>query len=588
MNLDREKSSTVRHEVDFCVVGGGMAGLCAAVAAARHGARVVLMHDRPVLGGNASSEVRVHICGADRYNALPNLRETGLLEEIRLDNLRRNPQRSFSVWDTILYEKARFEPNLTLLLNTCCLEAGTEGGRITSVVGRQLTTELFHEVRAEVFADCSGDAVLAPLSGADYRVGREGRDEYGESVAPEKSDRRTMGMTCLFQAREYDSPQPFEPPKWAYRYDSCAALPYGKKGHRWLEMGYWWVELGGEDDSIRDTEAVRDELLKIVYGVWDHLKNHCDGRADNWALDWIQFLPGKRESRRYLGEHILTQGDLEREGRFHDLVAYGGWAMDDHDPAGFHAVNSGRPATYFYPTPSPYGIPYRALYSRNIENLMFAGRCASCTHAAMSSARVMGTGCSMGLAVGVAAALAKKYGTTPRGLSSRIEELRQVLLRDDCWLPWAVRELPPLTARAELTASRGNPEPVRDGTDRPFENDLHCWTARRGDRLEYRFDAVRSVREAALVLDSALDKNLQMSFHQARRENELRRVPAVMPKAFRLEGLRGGNWSALRVVEDNYQRAVRLPVEKELEGVRFVLDETWGAEESRVYGFYLY
>ncbi|MCX5758632.1 MAG: FAD-dependent oxidoreductase [Candidatus Hydrogenedentes bacterium] len=407
------------HEVDFCVVGGGMAGMCAALAAARHGAKVVLVQDRPVLGGNASSECRMHICGADRHK-LPHLRETGILEELRLENANRNPNSNHSVWDLILYEKVRFAPNITLLLNCSCLDAVMDGSRIECVRGWQLTTQTYHTIRAKIFADCSGDAVLAPLTGAEFRVGHEARAEYGESIAPETADRRTMGMTCLFQAREHGTPQPYEPPEWIYRFDRDEDLPYGAKGHKWFQMGYWWVELGGEDDSIANTESLRDELLKTALGVWDHIKNRGDHGAENWALEWIQFLPGKRESRRYVGGHVLTQSDIEAEGRFDDVVAYGGWTMDDHHPAGFRAVKIGAPATIFHPAPSPYGIPYRCLYSRNVTNLMFAGRCVSVSHVALSSTRVMGTGCSMGQAVGTAAALALAKGLLPAGLKAHI------------------------------------------------------------------------------------------------------------------------------------------------------------------------
>jgi len=253
-----KKFKEVNHKAAFCVVGGGMAGLCAALAAARRGVSVVLMHDRPVLGGNASSECRVHICGADRFNAIKNMRETGILEEIRLENVYRNPNRNFSIWDTILYEKVMAEPNITLLLNCSCLQAGMSGSTIQSVTGWQLTTQTYHKVEARIFVDCSGDGILAPLTGADCRMGREARREFDESIAPEKADKRTMGMTCLFQSREYAAPQPFEPPSWARRFDACDELPYAAGGHRWWQMGYWWVELGGEQHSIHDAERLRD------------------------------------------------------------------------------------------------------------------------------------------------------------------------------------------------------------------------------------------------------------------------------------------------------------------------------------------
>jgi FAD-dependent oxidoreductase family protein len=578
---------TILHEADFCVVGGGMAGLCAAVAAARHGAKTVLMQDRPVLGGNASSEIRMHVCGADRHGGIAHLRETGLLEEMRLDNARRNPQRSYSIWDTILYEKAQYQDNLTLLLNCSCLDASVARGRIRSVTGWQLTTQKRHEIRAALFADCSGDAVLAPLTGAEFRVGREARREYGESIAPVRADKRTMGMTCLFHARRHAKAQPFEPPAWAHRYDKCTDLPYGKGGHSWLEMGYWWLELGGEYDSIGDTERLRDELLRIVYGVWDHIKNHCPDRdkAKNWALEWVQFLPGKRESRRYVGDHVMNQNDVEAEGRFDDIVAYGGWSMDDHHPAGFRANTLSKPATIFHPAPAPYGIPYRCLYSRNVRNLFFAGRCHSATHAAMSSTRVMGTCAVMGQAIGTAAAMAARRGVDPRGLTSHIGELQQTLLRDDCYLPWVLQEMPKVTKSATLTASRGDPEPLRDGIARQVGEETHCWTHRRGDWVTIELDRARKIRAATLVCDSAMERNLQLTYHGAHKAVD--EVPKTLQKSFRLEARIAGRWRTLHKVTDNHQRWVQLKIGRKVQAVRWTAGETWGAPRSRLYAFYV-
>ncbi len=564
-----------------------MAGLTAALSAARHGARVLLMHDRPVLGGNASSECRVHICGADRHNQVKNMRETGILEELRLENLYRNPNKNFSIWDTILYEKAMAEPNLTLLMNCTCLQANLDGNQIASITGWQLTTQTYHQVEATIFADCSGDAILAPLTGAEFRMGREGRQEYGESIAPEIADERTMGMTCLFQSREYSTPQPFETPAWANRYESCDEIPYKAPGHRWWQMGYWWVELGGEDNSIHDTERLRDELLRITFGIWDHIKNRCPNKssAENWALDWIQFLPAKRESRRYLGAHVVTQNDVSAGGHFPDLVAYGGWTMDDHHPAGFEAVRIGAPATIFHRSPSPYGIPYRSLYSRNIANLMFAGRDASFTHAAMSSARVMGTGCSMGQAVGTAAALCIDKRILPAGLAEDVKELQQTLLADDAYLPWVAQEFSALTRQSLLTASQGDPKPVHDGTNRPVGPDLHAWAAKPGDWIAYEFPRVDWVDSVTLVLDSSLEKNIAMSYHQ--KDDQLTAPPGSLPKHFLLEGFVDGSWQPLVEIKNNYQRMVHLNIGKELQGLRYTLLGTWGDSPSKMFAFYL-
>jgi len=610
---------TQEHEVDVCVIGGGMTGICAALAAARHGVSVALMHERPVLGGNASSEVRMHIAGADRHGTLPNLRETGILEELRLENVRWNPNQNYSVWDTILWDKVRFQPGLTLFLNCTCLDVTMDGTHVLTVSGWQMTTETYHRVKAKVFIDCSGDGILAPLTGAECRMGREGHQEFGETIGPEEPDTHTMGMTCLIQARPYDTPQVFEPPAWAYDFPRDEDLPYGAEGHSWNQLGYWWVELGGEDHGIYDTEDLRDELLRIAFGVWDHIKNHGNHEADNWALEWVEFLPGKRESRRYVGDHILTQRDIEAEGRFPDIVAYGGWFMDDHHPAGFRVVKLGQPSTIFHTAPSPYGIPYRCLYSRNVQNLMFAGRCGSFTHAALSSTRVIGTCCTMGQAAGTAAALGVRHGLGPREVGQqRMFELQQSLLRDDCYLPWVPQEFGPLTRDGRLVASSGDPEPLRDGVNRPVGGDGgasrrqvgewmaysgdpegqraganrpvgpndHCWVCKPGGWAAYLWDRPTRVATVSLVLDSALESFVTLDLWWPV-PGHITTVPPAMPRDLHVDGLIRGTWTTLQELRGNYQRLVRIPVDRELEGIRFVLDSTWGAESTKVFAFYV-
>lgn len=575
-----------QHNIDFCVIGGGMAGICAAISAARNGIKVALMHDRPVLGGNSSSECRVHICGADRHNRIKNMRETGVLEELQLENLYRNHNKSYSIWDLILYEKIMAEPNITLLLNCSCINAEVKNNHILSVSGWQTTTQTIHQVKAKIFADCSGDGILAPLTGAQFRMGREARNEFNESHAPETADNKTMGMSCLFMAKKYRTPQKFEPPPYAYIFNKCEEIPYGRNAHQWIEMGYWWVELGEEHHSIYDTEKLRDELLKIVLGIWDHIKNRCPDRkkAENWALDWLQFLPGKRESRRYIGEYVLTQNDIESEGRFEDIVAYGGWTMDDHNPAGFYSVSINAPCNIFYPAPSPYGISYRCLYSKNIKNLMFAGRNASCTHIAMSSTRVIGTCSSMGQAAGTAAAIAVKNSILPCDVKKHIDNLQQTLLYDDAYIPWVKQKFSRNCIEAKLTSSSGNPEPVRDGINRPVGNDPHCWQCSENDWIEYQLNKVNPVNRITLILDSGLDKLIAMSHLQ--KDNQLTDMPETMPRNFRIEGKIKNKWHILSRVENNHQRLFRCEINKELSGIRFILEKTYGSKKSRVYAFY--
>ncbi len=566
------------HHVDFCVVGGGLAGMCAAIAAARHGAKVLLMQDRPVLGGNASSEVRMWICGAHGSNN----RETGIVEEIELENRYRNPNQVLSIWDSIMYEKVRFEDNITLLLNCSCNELQMDGNRIRVIKGWQLTTQTWHVVEADLFADCSGDSILAPLSGAEFRVGREAASEFGESIQPEEADQFTMGMSCLIQARETDRPQKFIAPKWAYRYESDADLPY--RDHSVPNANFWWIELGGEQDSIYDTEEIRDELLKVAFGVWDHIKNRGDHGAENWELDWVGFLPGKRESRRYVGDHTLTQNDVRAEGRFPDLVAYGGWSMDDHHPGGMHWP--GKP-TIFHPAPSPFGIPYRCLYSRNIDNLYFAGRNISTTHAALSSTRVMATCAILGQAVGTAAAMAAAEDLTPRQIyEKRIPQLQQALLEDDAYLPWQVRQVPALSESAQLTAAVNDPEPLRNGVDRPVGDDDNGWYGRLGSWVEYRFEAPRDISRVRLIFDSDLNrtgKNIRSNYPL---KAEPLSVPATMTRAFRLEALdAAGEWYVLAREDNNYQRFVTIEVDAKTTAIRFIPEATWGAPEAHLFAY---
>ncbi len=578
---------TIIHKADFCVVGGGLAGMAAAVAAARHGAKTVLIQDRPVLGGNASSECRMWISGARK-----DVHETGYVEELKLENNYRNPQLNWSIWDSITYESVRFQPNLELILNCSVNDLTMDGMRITSVKGWQLTTQTWHIVEADLFADCSGDSILAPLSGADFRIGREARNEFGEDFGPDEEDLKTMGMSCLIQARETDSPKKFIPPSWANKYLTDADMPNRGHGYRGLN-NFWWIELGGEDDSIRDTETIRDRLLAVAFGVWDHIKNYGDHKADNWILDWVGFLPGKRESRRYLGDHILTQKDIQSEGRFDDMVAYGGWPMDDHDPAGMNGT--GRPNTN-YPAPSPYGIPYRSLYSRNVENLFFAGRNISVTHAALSSTRVMATCATVGQAVGVAAAIAVANGLTPRGVyKSHIQELQNTLMDDDCYLPWHVRPIAELSKNAILRASEGDPEPLRNGIDRPLDGQENVWSCQPDGWAEYDFGRTVPLKRARLIFDSDLNRKGQGDCAHFEERNLLsnyplnqpdRPVPATLVKSFHLDVKdANGAWKTFWETTTNHQRLVFINLNCDGCAVRIVPTETWGAPSCRLFAF---
>lgn len=564
------------HNADLCVVGGGLAGMCAAIAAARKGVKVVLVHDRPVLGGNASSEIRMHICGAHGANN----KETGIVEEIELENRYRNTYTSYSIWDSVLYEKARFQENLTLLLNCTCTDAKTGEEILQSIRAWQMTTETWHTVNATLFADCSGDGILAPLSGAEFRIGREAKTEFDEDIAPDTADNRTMGMSCLIQARETESPKKFIPPAWAHKY--LDDKDFNNRHHVFAKTNFWWMEVGGEDDSIHDTEELRDELLKIAFGIWDHIKNHGDHGAENWVLDWVGSLPGKRESRRYVGDHILTANNVRDEGRFDDMVAYGGWSMDDHHPGGIRHKGA---ATIFHPAPSPYGIPYRCLYSRNISNLFCAGRNISASHMAMSSTRVMSTCATMGQAVGNAAVVAVRNRCTPRHVyESHIKELKQMLMMDDCYLPGNVRAVSPLTGQAEISASAGDPAMLRNGVDRPVGDEDNAWHCSTGDFVEYRFAEPVTISGLRLVFDSDLNrsgKNMPCVFPL---DNPQFSPPASLVRAFHIVGEdAAGESETLFEETNNYQRLFCQNMRRSVVAIRLVVDKTWGDSEVSIF-----
>jgi hypothetical protein len=518
------------------------------------------------------------------------------VEELFLENYYRNPRKNFSVWDSIMWEIVRNEKNITLLLNCSCMDAevttGAEGRRIRSVTGWQTTTQMYHTVYAVNFADCSGDSVLAPLSGAEYRSGHEGRGEFNEDIAPVYPDRKTMGNSILIQARETSSPKTFIPPSWAEKFTK-EKLPHRLPDLRNDGENFWYLELGGVRDTIADAEEIRDELLAAAYGIWDFVKNDPENKAKNanFDLEWIGFLPGKRESRRYVGDHTLTQGDVRAGGRFDDIIAYGGWPMDDHHP---EALRTPEEPTIFHPAPSPFGIPYRCLYSRNVENLFFAGRNISVSHVALSSTRVMATCAVLGQAVGAAVAVAYKHGETPRGVyRNYIAEVQQTLMEDDCWLPGLVRGRSGLTKAARLATSAEDPEVLRSGIDRPTGKESNSLLFKPGGFAEYELEKPAWVNRVRLVFDSDLNRETQREGSIYKRPMYSIYYPATldtyMPKtmvrSFNLVLTRADGTQKTISVNENRRRLVRVDINADIKNVRLEVLSTWGKAEAGVFSF---
>jgi len=587
--------AVVTLECDLLVAGGGMAGVCAALAAARNGAKVVLAQDRSRLGGNASSEVRMHIVGADEHGGRAGWREGGIIEELRLENAVRNPHGAWELWDLMLYDKVVSEPNITLLLDTSVFRVEMADGRIASAWARSDKTEQFFHVRASHYADCTGDCRLGLEAGAAFRTGHEARAEFGEPLAPETAGPETLGSSILFTSKHYGKPIPFTPPAWA-RKVTKEQLEFRSVGS-W-EYGYWWIEWGGEKDAIRDNALIRKELLAIVLGVWDYIKNSGNHpESAEWGMDWIGMIPGKRSSRRLEGPVILSQRDLQGEAfDFQDAVAIGGWPFDDHPPGGFDAPRE-KPARQVK-IPDVYNIPLRALFSKNVPNLFMAGRNISASHVAFTSTRVMATCAVIGQAVGTAAAYCAREGIDPAATASdnaRMLALQQLLLRDDQSIRNRRNEDPADLARAAKASASGSvegsdPAHVLNGETRDIPGQWrNRWGGPMADGsawLELRWDAPQRIAEIQLTFDSGFQRELTLSEHPGVRKRVLAGGQPEVAKAYTLEyqAATGAAWAPLAQVDDNHQRLRRHRFDAvEAAAVRITISATHGAEEARVY-----
>jgi hypothetical protein len=513
---------------------------------------------------------------------------------LRLDDAVNNPHRCFELWDLLLYDKVVSEPNITLLLDAALFAAETKDGEIRQVMVRCDKTEHLYRIRAKLYLDCTGDSRLALEAGTEMRWGREAKSEFNESLALEAADRQTQGSSILFTARDYGKPIPFTPPKWA-RKVTQAQLKF-RPVKSW-EYGYWWIEWGGQLDTIRDNERIRFELLAIIMGVWDYIKNSGDKPdSANWGMDWVGMVPGKRESRRIIGDHILTQRDLtDANVRFEDAVCFGGWPLDDHPPSGFDREGE-KPATQIYPD-QPYNIPLRSLYSRNVRNLMMAGRNISASHVAFSSTRVMSTCAVMGQAAGTAAALCAQGEVTPRQLAqnkTRLAELQQILLRDDQTIVGARNEDPKDVARkAKVSASAAlpgaDPAHVLDGCVRDEPGKMeHRWFAKLagdGAWIELTWPQPQKLRQVQITFDTGFQRLLRLTA-QASYDSKIIRGP--QPETVRDYELlytdAAGQSHALAKVTGNYQRLNRhdfAPVEAK--SLRLRVTATNGADTARVF-----
>lgn len=415
-------SPTNAGSFDFVVVGGGVAGMCAAIAAARTGSRVALIQDRKVLGGNNSSEIRVGLGGRLNVGLYPSL---GYLLNEFAPVTKGNARPADIYEDDKKLAAVLAEKRITLFMGYRVTAVSKDGQSIKSVVATDVINHSQIRVKGRLFADCTGDATLGVLAGAEWSMGREAQSKYGEASAPESADGMTMGASLQWYCLEDSSPRPFPDIDWGLKIDSRSVQV--------VRRGQWYWEVGMRDDQIADAERIRDYGMYVAYSNWSYLKNHYEKREEyaNSYLGWVSCVAGKRESRRLMGEFVLREQDLKNNVIYPDGSASTSWYIDQHYPdpensllfPGQEYLSCGHlDPMGFYP------IPYRCFYSKDVPNMFMAGRNISVSHIALGTVRVMRTTAMMGEVVGMAATICRRRKALPRDVYyTHLEELKSMM-----------------------------------------------------------------------------------------------------------------------------------------------------------------
>lgn len=586
----------VMPRADVVVVGGGLAGATAAVAAARNGCQTTLIQNRPVLGGNASREILVPPVGAwpgvyrSRYPLDP--RETGIVEEYRTAGNQR--VKEGRLYSNRLLRLVKLEPNLDVHLNTHATGVQMHEDskqRIAAVDVVEVRTGRRLRFPGQVFIDCTGDGVIGVAAGAEYRHGKEPESMYDEPWAPEEPSDHTMGNGLKYFARDMGEPRPFTAPPWIFSFETCDSI--GPQRHPKLttniEIGWQWkIELGGLRDTYADAEEIRDDLLRLIYGLWDHTKNHCPEqrkRAADYELVWVGYVAGKRENRRLIGDYVLTQNDIGDQRCFPDRVAFGAWSVDDHYSAGFfHDGPTGQhfdKAEHHYKG-VPFTIPFRSLYSRNVDNLLMAGRNISASHLALSNTRVMLTCAILGHAAGTGSAFCVRKNTSPRGVyQNHMPALQQQLLKEGAPVLHLQADDPrDLAPKATVTASSHR---AHASGDRMLPENVINGFARsvgpRGEETTNAWGPDPKAKEPHWV---------QLSWPEPIRFNMVHvtfQTADLAPRQFAVEARHQGKWTAIAEVDLNRHRRHVLGLEQPVSAsaIRLVENEPAGVCEIRVY-----
>ena len=607
--MKRERK-VIEKEYEVVIVGGGLSGVCAALASARNGAKTAIIQARPVFGGNNSSEVRMHVCGANCHAVKKDLAETGILMELQLLNKSVNDHHSFPVWDTVLWGKLKYEDNLTCYLNTTMDDVLMDGEQIKSIICRQASTETTYQISGKIFVDATGNGTLGYFAGAEYRYGSESKSEFNEPDAPEQENGYTMGNTILFHSTDMGENTPFKKPEWAYDFseEDLQNRPHGNV--TWshgengvveeynVSSGYWWLELGGESKNIiEETEKINEELYKCLFGVWDHIKNGEGHNAENYAIDWVGAVPGIRESRRLVGDYILNENDILSNKYFDDGVAFGGWPIDVHPKEGLY--HKGLPTRYINFS-GHYSIPYKCFYSKNVENLMMAGRDISVSKLAMASTRVMGTCAIGGQAVGTAAAIAIKQSCTPKEVGDKyIKELQQTLLKEDCYIPGIKNEDENDLARnSKISASSftagNNPEKVVSGVTRAIDNESNVWESDsfngKSQWIAFDLEKESKVSQIRLVFDPDLNKEIMITQTKRRQDTLVKGMPHTLVKDYVVKAYLDENVVFEKQVKDNCERLAVINIDNCVIANKVVVmvQSAYGIDKARVYEVRIY
>lgn len=573
---------------DVVVVGGGAGGVPAAIAAARGGAKVAIIQDRPVYGGNISSELGVLLNGASYQ---PGYREGGIIEEAALDKAKeaKGAELSFS---RVFARMIAAEKNITESLNerVYAVEQNANGA-ITAVLSRNQLTGGRKRIRGKLFVDATGDGWLGYFAGAKFMFGREGVKDYKETCAPEVPDLTTMSG-CLLGGygkprwNKVDKDEGYETPVWA------KILPDGffRKAK---DLNFkWWLEHPGDIDDCKDPEFARDTLLKIFFDYWGWLKNKCPNEevrrlAATHRLVSLPYMNGRREGMRLKGDYVYTEHDALKATLFEDRIGHTGWPLDTHNPKGVMDAKGGGFWIRHPKLPKPASIPYRILYSENIPNMFMAGRNVSCTHVGLGTLRVAATCAVMGQAVGTAAAGCVRTGMNPREYGKKyMAELQRQLMKDDQFILGMEYDDPSNVAvkgKASATSCREDSpaSKVLDGYSRTLpKGESRAWMSNPKEKLPQSVDVAfvspENVGEIRIVFDSDFYISPKWIKHV---------VPAALAKAYSLEVLdEDGKWELIADVKDNARRmAVHTFPARKIRAVKVTVSGTWGDSSARVF-----